>query len=78
MMECSIGAPKEGLIMMLAPACADSVAMVTLERELLQLQQLRQCILEGLPLAYKGDVNAVDSVSNSLSWIGPSRTFGGR
>jgi hypothetical protein len=40
--------------MMLAPACADPVAMVTLERELLQLQQLRQRILESLASGLQG------------------------
>ena len=40
--------------MILAPACADPVAMVTLEHELLQLQQLRQHILESLASGLQG------------------------
>ena len=81
MMQCSIGAPKEGLVMMLAPACADPVSIITLERELLQLQQLRQRILESLASGLQGRLQrrrlrvelleldrSIASIRGALAW----------
>jgi hypothetical protein len=67
--------------MMLAHACADPVAMVTLERELLQLQQLRQRILESLASGLQGRLQrrrlrvelleldrSIASIRGALAW----------